>query len=89
MNNNFSFDNVEQMIKSFQKKGWKVTEIGDQRFEFQFSDAGYSRTYDHLDDLLPLEIFAEEAPEIDVKAEYFSRLYQTYWANKNQRKIIR
>ena len=93
MNQEYKFDNIEKRIKNLQTEGWKILQIGKSRFEFIFSDENgsidYSRPYDNLDDLVPLEWFAKEAPEIDVKAEYFSRLYQTYWIENTKKEIIK
>ena len=89
MGTDFGLDNVEKRIHDLQREGWKVTEILEKRFEFRTpSGMGYSRPYSNLDDLVPMEILASEDPEIDVRAEYFSRLYLTYWKDNGQKQLI-
>jgi len=87
----FSFDDPTERIKQFQEEGWRVTRILEKRFEFETPGGMYfSRPfYDPEDpELLPLDIMGDRSPEVDVKAEYFARLYLKYWKDISSRELI-
>ena len=88
----FGFNNVEQRIREYQSKGWEITEIGETMFLFETpgkNGSEYGRPYySNLEELMPMEWYVETQPESDTQAEYFSRLYLTFWKGKTKREIV-
>ncbi len=89
MGEEFSFENVTTHIKRLQKQGWEIMEIEEKRFRFGFEGRiTYRRSYNNLENLTPMNDLFFRTPEIDLQAEYFSRLYQIHWQSRSKKKLI-